>query len=298
VALMVAALLWRRLRLVTLALLVLVVVLRGPTLSLLAVEAYPTSFQTSPSGFTAASIARGQALFAQNCVACHGSEGNGNGPAASGLRIKPADLTQPHIWEHSDGEMFWWLTHGIDDPEGGLAMPGFGATLSPDDRWALIEYVRAHNAGVAMRQESAFEVPVRAPAVPVTCAGLTASMMADLRGHAVHVVAGEAARYEVPPQAGISTIDLVLRDGFPPREGGCVAADPTAWTAYAVLADLRPDQLAGAEFLVDPNGWLRAVRRPGAAGGWRTKDDLIAAVHGIRASPIRQLSGAQHDHHH
>ncbi len=71
---------------------------RGPSLSLLTVEAYPTSFQTSPTGFSAASIALGQALFMQNCVSCHGPEGEGNGPAAAGLRIKPADLTQPHVF--------------------------------------------------------------------------------------------------------------------------------------------------------------------------------------------------------
>jgi mono/diheme cytochrome c family protein len=296
-ALLVGALLWRRLRLVALAVLVLAVVLRGPSFSLLAVEAYPTSFQTSPTGFAAASIVRGQALFARNCVACHGPDGNGNGPAAAALRIKPADLTQPHLWEHSDGEMFWWLTHGIDDPEGGLAMPGFGASLSPDDRWALIDYVRAHNAGVAGQQDAAFDVPVPAPAIAVTCAGLLASVMADLRGHAVHVVAGDAAPYEVPPQGGVSTIDLALRDAATPREAGCVTADPAAWSAYAVLADLRPDELAGTEFLVDPNGWLRAVHRPGAAGGWHT-NDLIAAVRSIYASPIKRPSGAQHEHHH
>ncbi|MDR3531590.1 MAG: CopD family protein [Rhodopila sp.] len=298
VALMVAAFLRRRFRLVALGILVLAVVVRGPSLKLLTVEAYPTSFQVSPTGFSAASIAHGQALFGPNCAACHGPEGEGNGPAAAGLRIKPADLTMPHLWGHTDGEMFWWLTHGIDDPEGGLAMPGFAASLSPDDRWALIDYVRAHNAGLAMQQDAAFDVPVRAPAFPVACSGVTASSTADLRGHAVYVVAGEVAKDDIPPQAGISTIPLVLREGATPAPGSCVAADPTAWDAYAVLAHVPPDGLAGAEFLVDPNGWLRAVHRPGDASGWHTRDDLIAAIHGICSSPIHQPSGGMHEHHH
>ena len=297
VALLAAALLWRRRRLVALAILLLAIVLFGPALSVLTVQAYPTSFQTSPSGFAAASIVRGQALFADNCANCHGRDGRGNGPVAASLRIRPADLTQPHLWQHSDGELFWWLTHGIDDPEGGLAMPGFAASLSPDDRWALIDYVRAHNAGVAMRRDQAFAAPIQAPAVSLTCAGPAASAMAGLRGDAVHVVAGGAAHHEVPPQAGIATIDLALRDDAAPRPGGCVAADPAAWSAYAVLADLAPSELAGAEFLVDPNGWLRALHRPDQAAGWQTRDDLIAAVHAICASPIQQPSGAQHEHH-
>jgi putative copper export protein/mono/diheme cytochrome c family protein len=298
VTLLAASLLWRRFRLVALAILALALVLRGPSLKLLTVEAYPTSFQTSPTGFSAASIVRGQRLFALNCVSCHGAEAEGNGPAAASLRIKPADLTMPHIWEHTDGEMFWWLTHGIDDPEGGLAMPGFGNTLSPDDRWALIDYIHAHNAGLAMQQDAAFDVAVRAPAFALTCAGLTASTMADLRGHAVHVVADQAVTIDVPPQAGISTINLALQDGATPKPGACVAAAAAAWPAYAVLTGLPPDKLSGAEFLIDPNGWLRAVRRPGTAGAWHTAEALIAAIRGICANPIKQSSGGQHEHHH
>jgi hypothetical protein len=56
--------------------------------------------------------------------------------------------------------------------------------------------------------------------------------------------------------------------------------------------------VTGAAFLIDPNGWLRAVHRPDAPGGWHTKSDLIAAIRGICASPIKQPSGGDHEHHH
>jgi mono/diheme cytochrome c family protein len=271
----------------------------GPSLSLLTVEAYPTSFQTSPTGFSAASIVRGEAVYAANCVACHGADGAGDGPAAAGLRIKPADLTMPHIWEHSDGEMFWWLTHGIDDPEGkGLAMPGFGDTLSADDRWALIDYVRAHNAGVALQEDGALDIPVQAPAFAVRCAGVAASVTADLLGHAVQVVTGALTPTEVPPQDGVTTVALTLRDDTSPAPGACAAADSTARGAYAVLAGVSADALAGNEFLVDPNGWLRAIRRPGAEGAWPKGDDLIAAIRGICTHPIKPPGGGPHEHHH
>jgi putative copper export protein/mono/diheme cytochrome c family protein len=296
IALQVAALLWRRLRLMALAVLVLVVVLRGPSLGLLTVAAYPTSFQTSPTGFSAASIARGEALFGPNCAACHGPEGEGDGPLAAGLRIKPADLTMSHVLEHSDGEMFWWLTHGIDNPEGGLAMPGFAAALSAESRWALIDYVRAHNVGLATQRNELSDMTIQAPAFAVRCEGIAAFSTSDLRGHIVHVVAG-GAPVEAPPQSGITTVTLNLRDAATPAAGACVAADPTAWVAYAVLAGVAPDGLTGAGFLVDPNGWLRAVYPPSAAAGWR-QDDLVAAIRGIIAHPVEQPSGGQHEHHH
>jgi len=298
VTLLAASVLWRRYRLMALAILALAVVLRGPSLKLLTVEAYPTSFQTSPTGFSAASIVRGQTLFAQDCASCHGIDGEGHGRASGGLRIQPADLTAPHLWAHTDGEMFWWLTHGIDDPEGGLAMPGFAGVLSPDDRWALIDYIRAHNAGVASQEDTALGISVRAPAFPVTCAGVTASTIGDLLGHAVHVVADQVVTIDVPPQAGISTVNVVLRDAATPQPGACVAANAAAWPAYAVLADLPPGKLSGAEFLIDPNGWLRAVRRPGTAGAWHTGEGLIAAIRGICGSPIQPSSGGEHEHHH
>ena len=36
---------------------------------------------------------KGPDLFRAHCAACHGSEGKGDGPVASTLKTKPADLT-------------------------------------------------------------------------------------------------------------------------------------------------------------------------------------------------------------
>ena len=36
----------------------------------------------------------GLALYSENCVSCHGVTGRGDGPDASGLGTKPADLTK------------------------------------------------------------------------------------------------------------------------------------------------------------------------------------------------------------
>ena len=61
---LVAALVLRRFRLALAAAVVLagMLVWRGPSFTLLTAEAYPTSFQTSPTGFAVSSIVRGQAL--------------------------------------------------------------------------------------------------------------------------------------------------------------------------------------------------------------------------------------------
>jgi len=36
---------------------------------------------------------KGRALYVQYCVSCHGPSGKGDGPAASALKVPPADLT-------------------------------------------------------------------------------------------------------------------------------------------------------------------------------------------------------------
>src|SRR5262249_26350942 len=59
-----------------------------PTLSLVTVEAYPTSFYVASTGYSASSIVQGANLFATHCASCHGREGRGDGPAGRFLRVK------------------------------------------------------------------------------------------------------------------------------------------------------------------------------------------------------------------
>src|SRR5690606_4649488 len=41
---------------------------------------------------TAPDVARGKALYAQHCAACHGADGKGDGPAAKGLEPAPSNF--------------------------------------------------------------------------------------------------------------------------------------------------------------------------------------------------------------
>lgn len=300
IAVLISTLIWGRFRLGALAWLAVMIVWRGPSLTLLTAEAYPTSFQTSPTEFSAMSIVRGRDLYGPNCASCHGAGGRGNGPAAAALRIKPADLTMPHLWEHADGDLFWWLSHGMDDPEGGLAMPGFAGSLSPDDLWALIDYIRAMNVSVALRQNPATApAAIRAPAFPVACNGMGAASTDDLRGRPVLAAGGDPAdEAELSRQAGTAAVTLALDNNVRPARWSCAAATPDAAGAYAVLAGVPPDALAGTDFLIDPNGWLRAINRPGPAGAWDTRQELLAVIRDINSRPVGPSPGGAHEHHH
>jgi putative copper export protein/mono/diheme cytochrome c family protein len=115
-----------------------------PHLDLLLVPAFPTSYAHSTGG-TPESVARGAVLFAARCVACHGAEGRGDGPEAGKQPVPPADLTAAHLLDHPEGDLFWWITHGMIGPDGTPSMPAIGADLSDDDAWALVDYIRSRN---------------------------------------------------------------------------------------------------------------------------------------------------------
>ncbi len=243
----------------------------APHLSLLFAPAYPTQFWSSPTGFSSSSIMDGAALYPAHCGVCHGPQGRGNGPAAASLPVPPADLTAAHLWGHPDGELFWWLSHGIEGPEGGLVMPGFAASLSEEQRWALIDWVRANNAGQAKQASGAWPAPVRAPGLAIVCAEPGRDELTDLRGSIVRIVFSRS-----DPAPGVITV-AVGADATP-RPGVCASLDPAAARAYATVTGLA--SLTGAEVLVDADGWLRSVLTDA------TPDRLAEAVGAIRTQSL------------
>jgi len=68
---------------------------------------------------------------------------------------KPADLTAKHAADHTAGDLFWWLSYGVKD----TAMPGFAASLEEEERWDMINFVRALSYAERARQMSALVEP-------------------------------------------------------------------------------------------------------------------------------------------
>lgn len=97
---------------------------------------------TNPVPPDEVSIARGENLFAINCVMCHGITGEGNGQIAALLENQPANLTQDIVQSKSDGSLFLTLTNGVTD-----RMPPMIENLTVRDRWDVVNYLRTlHSA--------------------------------------------------------------------------------------------------------------------------------------------------------
>lgn len=81
-------------------------------------------------------VSKGKELYQINCVACHGPQGHGDGPAAAAMNPKPRNFTQAVGWKQgrAPAQVFTTLTKGFS------IMPSF-SNLSVEDRWALAHYV-------------------------------------------------------------------------------------------------------------------------------------------------------------
>jgi copper transport protein len=93
----------------------------------------------SPVPSTEASLVQGGLVYAQACADCHGATGRGDGPRVTGRGERLADLRLHLSAGHTDGDLYYWITNGI----GGTEMPAFGAQLSDEDRWNLVNAIRA-----------------------------------------------------------------------------------------------------------------------------------------------------------
>ena len=87
----------------------------------------------------------GAQMFQAYCAACHGKEGKGDGPAASALKTKPADLTQ--LGKTHPGGL---SQKDFEDRLQGLNMPSAHGS-SPMPVWGPVfrslgnEQLRIHN---------------------------------------------------------------------------------------------------------------------------------------------------------
>ncbi|HET9662394.1 MAG TPA: copper resistance protein CopC [Thermomicrobiales bacterium] len=97
----------------------------------------------NPVAATSDSVTRGGTLFQANCVSCHGTGGQGDGPLADGMFPKPADFSAAHTRVHPDGQLFDWIQNGKE----GTDMPAFGDDLTDEQIWDLINYIQVEFQG-------------------------------------------------------------------------------------------------------------------------------------------------------
>jgi putative copper export protein/mono/diheme cytochrome c family protein len=315
IVLFIGGILRRRLRLLAIPAGLALVACFVPSFGLLTVAAYPTSFAISPVAYTTQSIVRGSGLYSENCAACHGVRGRGNGPAASALKIPPANLTAAHVLDHREGDIFWWLTAGIP----GSGMPGFADSLSEEERWDLVNWVRTLPIGGLDEGLVDEVVEGSAPRAPdfvfETADGAEGSLQDLLRSGPLLLVlftpssAGPrlqrlAAAEGTLVDAGLAILALPLAD-----EGGSTMApvphfvartDASVAATYRVIAAVPgyapPRPARHLEFLIDGNGYVRALWLPEETIAWNDVGSLVNLVGQLAKRPLARGATPGHAH--
>jgi len=283
----------------------------------LGVDAYPTTYLNSTVPYTAGSIAAGLELYRTHCAVCHGNHGYGDGPAAVGLRPRPADLTAKHAADHTVGDMFWWLTRGIR----GSAMPGFADRLTAEQRWDLINVIRTLAAGERARTLGPTVQPTPwlvAPDFTYTPGIGESRSLKDSRG--VHMV---LLVFFTLPQSGprlsaLNTVYGLLRGAGTEILAVSLRAERNVYRTlgdrllyFPIVVDgaleaaqayilLQPDPEAPPpghlEFLIDRQGYIRARWGSIVRPGWEDPSRLLTEIQRLAKEPARAPAPDVHVH--
>ncbi len=213
-------------------------------------------------------LARGEALFKQNCTSCHGDAGRGDGPAAASLNPKPRNFTQPSDWKN--GYHIADIYHTISSGIQGSGMVAFDFIL-PADRMALVHYVRSlgsfdHGAD-APAKLAALENQFRTQAVHIPNripVGLAARKMVreqapppalalPARGDSSPAAALLRRVIADPERAARTVAGTAHRDDLDAVARAWVAGSPANGFAPALAALSRPDWRALTRALLGTN---------------------------------------------
>ena len=87
--------------------------------------------------------AKGKETFQTTCAACHGPEGKGDGVAAAALDPKPRNLSDAaYLSTKTDEHLYKVISEGGASVGLSPMMAAWGGTLSEQDIWNVIAYVR------------------------------------------------------------------------------------------------------------------------------------------------------------
>ena len=86
---------------------------------------------------TGALLVRGQERYSIYCLPCHSPVGDGDGPVARHGFPHPPTYHQPRLRNATDAYLFDVITNGHG------VMYGYADRVAPEDRWAIVAYIRA-----------------------------------------------------------------------------------------------------------------------------------------------------------
>ena len=281
-------------------------------------DAYPTTYKRPAVTYQAISVASGKNVYEDSgCAVCHGDGGYGDGPLAEELRPKPADLTAPHANAHTAGDLYWWLSYGVKE----AAMPGFSQSLTEEERWDLINFMRALSSGDRARALAPVIEPepwLVAPDFTYATNSGEAKTLRDHRGSKIVLLVLldlkntdlrlqelantltqiESANVEIIVVPHI--IDQLHVSERLPRSVVREGIREIAETYKLFSRSFSDEGLIASprhvEFLIDKQGYIRARWLPAENTAWRKIDHLMSQVELLQKEKPRAPAPDEHVH--
>lgn len=125
---------------------------------------YPDDIDEFPLPITTEIVARGRERFEIFCAACHGLTGNGDGMIVRRGYRRAASFHTDVLRQAPVGHFFDAITNGWG------AMPAYAPQIPPQDRWAIVAYIRALQLSNTQTQQGTATTPA-APSPAATPAG-------------------------------------------------------------------------------------------------------------------------------
>jgi len=121
--------------------------------------AYPDDVEVFPIQVTKETVRRGKERYEIFCSACHGLTGNGDGMIVRRGFRRAASFNDERLMQAPVGHFFDAITNGWG------AMPSYAPQIPPQDRWAIIAYIRALQLSQTVGQKDATS-GAKAPTTP------------------------------------------------------------------------------------------------------------------------------------
>jgi putative copper resistance protein D len=292
----------------------------------LSIDAYPATYLRPSIPYNAISVASGLHLYHEACAGCHGDGGYGDGANGKGLKPKPADLTAKHAADHTAGDLFWWLSHGMKVEGAPGPMPGFAASLDEEERWDMINFLRALASAERARQMSTLVEPepwLVAPDFVYRTVADESGSLKDHRGSEIVMLVlfslpeSRTRLFELESASAqlsnkklkVLAIPREIRHALelaPAIKFLSLVSDGSreAFDSYALLRRSLSEQgtlpdppiPSHMELLIDRQGYVRARWIPRDGSGWEKLENLMREID--RLNQEKPSAPAPYDHVH
>lgn len=86
-------------------------------------------------------LEEGRLAYGYYCIMCHGQNLDGNGTVGQSFTPIPTNLRTSYVQQQNDGQLFYKISFGY------RRHPPLNTTISQDDRWAILRYIRSVGGG-------------------------------------------------------------------------------------------------------------------------------------------------------